>query len=72
MTDAQFQALAQLLRLRTGPAREAASLHLVQGLTVPDAARAVGMDYRAATYSVKRVKEGLALAKAAAGLCNHV
>ncbi len=67
MTDAQFQALAQLLRLRTGPAREAASLHLVQGLTVPDAARAAGMDYRAATYAVKRAKEGFALAKVATG-----
>ena len=67
MTEAQFTALARLLRLRTGPAREAANLHLVQGLTVPDAARAVGMDYRAATYSVKRVKDGLALAKVATG-----
>ena len=67
MTEAQFTALAQLLRLRNGPAREAANLHLVQGLTVPDAARQAGMDYRAATYSVKRVKEGLALAKTAAG-----
>jgi hypothetical protein len=67
MTSDQFTALAQLLRLRTGPAREAASLHLVQGLTVPDAARAAGMDYRAATYAVKRVKEGLALAKVATG-----
>jgi hypothetical protein len=67
MTSDQFTALAQLLRLRTGPAREAASLHLVQGLSVPDAARQVGMDYRAATYSVKRVKDGLALAKVATG-----
>ncbi len=67
MTETQFAALAQLLRLRTGPAREAASLHLVQGLSVPDAARAAGMDYRAATYAVKRAKEGLALAKAATG-----
>jgi hypothetical protein len=67
MTEAQFDALAQLLRLRTGPAQAAARLHLVQGLTVPDAARQVGMDYRAATYSVKRVKEGLVFAKVATG-----
>jgi hypothetical protein len=65
MTHEQFQALAQLLRLRTGPARQAVALHLVQGLTVPDAARAVDMDYRAASYAVKRAKTGLELARAA-------
>jgi hypothetical protein len=67
MTDTQFAALAQLLRLRTGPAQDAARLVMVQGMPTTDAARTVGMDYRAATYSVKRVKDGLALAKVATG-----
>ena len=44
MTDLQFQALAQLLRLRAGPAQEAVRLHLVQGLSVPDSARAAGVN----------------------------
>jgi hypothetical protein len=67
MTSDQFAALAQLLRLWPGPAQDAARLVMVQGVPTADAARAVGMDYRAATYSVKRVKKGLALAKAATG-----
>ncbi len=67
MTEAQFDALAQLLRLRPGPAQDAARLVVVQGLPTADAARAVGMDYRAATYAVKRVRAGLELTKIAAG-----
>ena len=65
MTETQFAALAQILRLRAGPAREAARLHFVNGLNVPEAARAGGIDYRLAAYSVKRVRAGLALAIAA-------
>lgn len=67
MTEAQFAALAQLLRLRPGPAQDAAKLVMVQGLPTTDAARTVGMDYRAATYAVKRVRAGLELAKVVAG-----
>jgi hypothetical protein len=33
MNSAQFEALAQLLRLRSGPAKTAAALHLVQATT---------------------------------------
>ena len=65
MTDAQFQALSQLLRLRQGPAQEAARLVMVQGVATAEAARQIGMDYRAATYAVKRVRAGLKLAQAA-------
>lgn len=68
MTAAQFDALAQLLRLRQGPAQEAVRLHLVDGLSVPNAARQAGADYRGATYAVKRAKAGLALAQEAAGV----
>ena len=63
MTDAQIAALAQLLRLRAGPAREAVRLHLVQGMSVPDAARAAGVDYQLALKAVYRVKAGLVLIK---------
>lgn len=67
MNDAQFTALAQLLRLRPGPAQDAARLVMVQGLPTPDAARQVAMSYVAAHRAVKRVKDGLDLAKIAAG-----
>ena len=63
MTEAQFTALAQLLRLRAGPARQAVRLRLVQGLSVPDAARAAGVDYQLALKAVYRVKTGLVLIK---------
>ncbi len=65
MTDAQFAALAQLLRLRTGPAREAVRLHMVDGLPMPDAARAAGIDYQLALKAWYRARDGLDLAKAA-------
>lgn len=65
MTDAQFQALAQLLRLRQGQAQEAVRLHLVAGLTVPNAARVAGVKYQLALKAVKRAKDGRNLAIAA-------
>jgi hypothetical protein len=65
VTEAQFQALAQLLRLRQGQAQEAVRLHLVQGLRVPDAARVAGAKYQLALKAVKRAKDGHKLAIAA-------
>lgn len=67
MTEAQFTALAQLLRLRPGPAQDAARLVMTQSMSTPDAARQVGMSYVAAHRAVKRAKDGLDLAKIAAG-----
>lgn len=67
ISAAQFDALADLLRLRTGPALVAVRLVMVDGLTVPDAARQTGMEYRAAHQAVKRAKRGLDLARTAAG-----
>jgi hypothetical protein len=67
MTDTQFQALAQLLRLRAGPAQEAVRLHLVTGLSVPDSARTAGVDYQLALKATYRAKAGAALAKTAVG-----
>jgi hypothetical protein len=65
MTEAQFKALAQLLRLRTGPAQEAAALVFVDGQAVADAARVVGMTYQDAYAAVQRVRAGLELARKA-------
>lgn len=62
MNNQQFQALAQLMRLREGPARECARLALVEKIPTPDAARATGMQYRAAAAAVRRAREGLILA----------
>jgi uncharacterized phage protein gp47/JayE len=67
MTPTQFNAITQLLRLRSGPAQQVARLVLVDGLGVPDAARQVGLEYTAASQAVRRVKAGHALALVAAG-----
>lgn len=64
MTLKQFEALAKLARMRTGPAREACRLVLVDGYGVPEAARATGMEYRAAHNAVTRAKAAHALAVA--------
>lgn len=58
----QFAALAQLLRLRQGVATEAARLALVEGLSVPDAARKAGLHYPLAYKAIRRAQEGLDLA----------
>lgn len=68
MTPDQFDALADLLRLRAGPAQQVARMVLVDGLTVPDAARAAGLEYTAAHQAVKRAQRGLQLARVAAGV----
>lgn len=65
VSEAQFTALAELLRLRAGPAQDVARLVLVQGLTVPDAARELGMGYHLAYKAVKRAQDGWALARKA-------
>ena len=63
MKPGQFTALAQLMRLRQGTAQEAVRLHLVDGLTVPEAARKAGCQYQLALKAVYRVNAGLALVK---------
>lgn len=68
MTSDQFAALAELLRLRAGPAQQVANLVLVDGLAVPEAARRVGLEYTAASQAVRRVRRGLELARVAAGI----
>lgn len=63
MTDDQFSALAQLLRLRGGGAQEVARLVLVEGMSVPDAAARTGVSLRAAYFAEQRAREGYELAK---------
>lgn len=67
MTADQFTALAELLRLRTGPAQDVARLVLVEGISVPEAARSAGLEYTAAHQAVKRAQRGLELAQRATG-----
>jgi hypothetical protein len=57
--------LAKLLRLRQGSTREAVRLHLVEELTVPNAARVAGAKYQLALKATKRAKDGHKLAIAA-------
>lgn len=65
MTNVQFAVLAQLLRLRTGPAQDAARMVLVDGASQADAARATGLTQQAVHNAVKRVQAGLELARVA-------
>jgi hypothetical protein len=67
MTAAQFAALAQLLRIRTGAARDAAELVLVCGHTPSTAAGATGLSLAGVCNAVSRVRRGLELARLATG-----
>lgn len=66
MTDASFEALAQLLRLRQGPQREAARLVLVDGVRQTDAARVAGCSASALGNTLRTCRAGLELARLAA------
>ena len=67
MTYEQFAALADLLRLRTGPAQECARFVLVEGLRQVDAAAQTGLSAQGASNAVRRVRAALELAQVAAG-----
>ncbi len=57
MTGEQFEALAQLLRLRrTARTREALRMILVDGARVTDAARATGMSQPAVSNALARAR----------------
>ena len=62
-----FNALAQLLRLRQGPAKEAARLVLVDGLRPAQAAARTGCSPQSASNTLTRCRRGLALARVAVG-----
>lgn len=61
LTQTQFDALAQLLRLRTGPSRVAAELVFVGGLSQADAARQSACSTAGVGNVVRRVRNGLDL-----------
>ena len=67
MTVQQFNALAQLLRLRQGPQREAARLVLVDGVRQADAARLEGCSASALGNTLRTCRAGLELARLAIG-----
>lgn len=67
MTADQFNALADLLRLRNGPAKGVARMVLVEGAALADAARVQQMSYQAAHQAVKRAQRGIELAKRVTG-----
>lgn len=68
MTNAQFDALAKLMRMRGGSAQETARLVIVDGLSVPDACRKTGLDPRLAHRAVKNARACLELSKLACGI----
>lgn len=68
MTGAQFDALATLLRLRTGAAQEAARLVLVHGHQPGEAAALMGLSAASVSNAVSRMRRGLELARVAANI----
>lgn len=67
MTECQFLALADLLRLRESPSRAAARLVLVDGLAPAAAARAAGTTPQAVSNALASCRRGIALAKIVSG-----
>lgn len=67
MTNEQFSALAELLRLRGSPSQEAARLVLVEGLAPAEAARQAGTTPQSTSNTLAACRKGLALAQKAVG-----
>lgn len=67
MTPDQFDALAELLRLRGGASQEAARLVLVNGLSPTEAARKAGITPQAMSNALASCRRGLDLARRVAG-----
>lgn len=67
MTNLQFQALAELLRLRAGPVREAARLVLVEGVPVGSAAVQAGVSQPSVSNALARCRRGMELARRVVG-----
>lgn len=64
MNNESFAALAQLLRLRSGPSMEAARLVLVDGRTQAEAQVATGISAPGVSMAVARCRSGIELAMA--------
>lgn len=63
MTPAQFDALAQLMRLRTSPSREALRMVLVDGITQSAAAHDAGIPASNVSRQVASARKVIALAE---------
>ena len=68
MTPDQFDALAQLMRLRTGAQQDAARLVLVDGMRQADAARQLGISTAALGATMRACRRGVALSGVIHGL----
>ena len=68
MTGEQFDALAQLIRLRAGPARAAARLVLVDGLRPAKAAARTGCSPQSVSNTLATCRRGIELARLADGI----
>ncbi|MFW9594839.1 MAG: hypothetical protein ACMV1D_05015 [Macromonas sp.] len=67
MSDNQFQALVKLVPLKAEAVRRGCYLVLVEGVPEPEAARQVGMTYRALWNAVKRCRVKIELARTVVG-----
>ena len=67
MSEQQFFALAKLVPLKTETIRRGCHLVLVDGVPAPEAARQVGMTYRALWNAVKRCRVKIELARIVTG-----
>lgn len=67
MSEQQFSALAQLVPLKTDAIRRGCYIVLVEGVPEPEAARQVGMTYRALWNAVKRCRVKIELARTVVG-----
>lgn len=68
MTQAQLDALAALVSMRSGPALLAAGLVLIDGHGTAHAARESGLSQPAVCNAVARLRRALGLARLAAGV----
>ncbi|MDH1341528.1 hypothetical protein [Ectopseudomonas oleovorans] len=62
MNAAQFEALAELLRMRGGASQEAARLVLVEGIAPAEAARRTGIKPQAVNNVLNSCQRGIELA----------
>lgn len=67
MTGAQFDALAELLRMREGASKTAARLVLVDGKSPAEAARLAGTTPQSVNSALRSCERGAQLARIAAG-----
>lgn len=64
----QFEALAELLRLRQGVSQEAARLVLVEGVAPSEAARRTGVSPQAVSNVLSSCRKGIKLSNVVSGL----